>query len=230
MPRTIAICGYGPGISDGVARRFGREGFQVALVARNAARVEAGAKALGEAGITAKGFVCDLGDTAAVERLVADVRAQLGPITVLHWNPSAGVAGDIVTRDVAELRTAFDVGVNGLVAAIQKSLPDMKAQKDAAILVTGGGIGQPTPQVDQMAVRWNTIGIAVVKAAQHKLVRTLHHKLANDGIYVGEVMVVGSVKGTSFDRGQATIDPAAVADQFWAIYRRRSEASIQFRG
>jgi NAD(P)-dependent dehydrogenase (short-subunit alcohol dehydrogenase family) len=38
MSKTILIAGYGPGISDAVARKFGAEGFAVALAARNEAR------------------------------------------------------------------------------------------------------------------------------------------------------------------------------------------------
>ncbi|MDB4932083.1 MAG: hypothetical protein JWM10_4567, partial [Myxococcaceae bacterium] len=32
MKPTILVCGHGTGISDAVARRFGREGFAVAIV------------------------------------------------------------------------------------------------------------------------------------------------------------------------------------------------------
>ncbi len=48
MTRTILVCGHGPGISDAVARRFGREGFAVALVARNAERLAAAVASLGQ--------------------------------------------------------------------------------------------------------------------------------------------------------------------------------------
>ena len=34
----------------------------------------------------------------------------------------------------------------------------------------------------------------------------LSAKLATDKIYVGEAMVLGSIKGTAFDSGQATIE------------------------
>ena len=39
--KTIAVFGVGPGMGRAVARRFGREGFQVALVARNQTRLDA---------------------------------------------------------------------------------------------------------------------------------------------------------------------------------------------
>lgn len=230
MPRTIVICGYGPGISDGVARKFGAEGFQVALVARNQAKLDDGVRALGEAGITAKGFACDLGDTAAVERLVSDVRASMGPITVLHWNAYGSLASDLTTCSVDELRTMFDVGITGLVVAMQRSMDDMKSQSDSAILLSGGGLALYSAQVDAMAVGWQTMGLALVKAAQHKLTGVLHHRLKKEGIYVGEVVVLGSVKGTAFDQGRATLEPSAVAEQFWQLYRGRTEISIQYAG
>jgi NAD(P)-dependent dehydrogenase (short-subunit alcohol dehydrogenase family) len=31
MSKTILICGHGPGISAAVAKRFGRENFQVSM-------------------------------------------------------------------------------------------------------------------------------------------------------------------------------------------------------
>jgi NAD(P)-dependent dehydrogenase (short-subunit alcohol dehydrogenase family) len=226
MARTLLICGHGPGISDAVARKFGAQGFAVALVARNAERLAASAAALGDAGIRAQGFACDLGDPTAITQLVADVRAQLGPITVLHWNAYTGGAGDLLSCDLAELRKVFDVGVLGPVAAVQAALPDLRTQDNAAVLVTGGGFALYAEQVDKMVVQWNTMGLAVSKAAQHKLTHLLHHKLAGEGIYVGEVMVMGMVKGTAFDPGNATLEPAKVAGEFWRIYEGRSELSV----
>ena len=83
MTKTILVCGYGPGISNAVAERFGREGFAVALAARNADRVSAGVKALEAKGIRAAGFPTDLGDPTAARALVGKVRETLGPITAL---------------------------------------------------------------------------------------------------------------------------------------------------
>ena len=93
MKKTILVCGHGPGISDAVARRFGREGFAVALVARNGDRLTIAAHALRGAGLTAQGFPCDLGHPDAVRTLVGNVRAALGPISILHWNAYAEAPG-----------------------------------------------------------------------------------------------------------------------------------------
>ena len=104
MSKTIVICGYGPGIGLAVAKRFGREGFQVALVARNAERLAAGVAALESSGIRAAAFRADLSKETEVERVLESVRAALGPITVLQWNAYATSAGDLLAADAAATR------------------------------------------------------------------------------------------------------------------------------
>ena len=44
MTKTLIVCGYGPGISTSVAEKFGAEGFSIALVARNAEKLQNGVK------------------------------------------------------------------------------------------------------------------------------------------------------------------------------------------
>ena len=95
MTKTILVCGYGPGISNAVAERFGVEGFSVALVARSADRLAAGVKALEAKGIRAAGFPTDLSDPASVRALVSNVRETLGPITVLEWSGPTRLAPGI---------------------------------------------------------------------------------------------------------------------------------------
>ena len=225
MSKTIVICGHGVGISEAVARRFGREGYKVAIVARNAERLTVASQALNKDGIEAQAFPCDLAEPAAVKQLIAAVRSSMGPIQVLHWNAYSGGAGDLKTASTDELRAVLDVCVHGLVAAVQASLPDLKQEK-GAVLVTGGGFAFYDPNVDAAATQWGAAGLAIGKAAQHKTVGLLSKSLQGDGVYVGEVVVTGSVKGTAFDSGNATLEASAIADKFWELCRARDEVSV----
>ena len=228
MSKTIVVCGHGPGISDAVARKFGQNGFQVALVARSADKLQAAAARLAGEGIQAKAFPCDLGDPSRVKQLFADVAGALGPTTVLHWNAYVGAAGDLLSAKPEELRTVLSVAVDGLVAAVQAAVPQMKGQSDAAVLVTGGGFSKYDDNVDKMGVEWGAMGLSVAKAAQHKLTRLLHQRLGKEGIYVGEVTVLGMVKGTAFDSGNATLEPSAIADAFWKLHQDRAPLAVPF--
>lgn len=225
MKQTIVVCGYGPGISSAVAEKFGREGHPVAIVARNVEKLSAGVQALSAAGVKVQAFPCDLGEPDAVRLLISDVRDALGPIGVLHYNAYLGGAGDLTTATIDELYSVLDVSVGGLIVAVQAALPDLKANK-GALLVTGGGFAFYDPKVDAMATQWNAMGLAVGKAAQHKAVGLLRQKLASDGVYVGEVIVLGSIKGTPFDQGNATLEGSTIAEKFWELYTARSEASV----
>ncbi len=225
MSKTIVVCGYGPGISHATAERFGAEGFAVALVGRTAARLADGVKRLEARGIRAAAFVHDVGEPSNAGALASQVRERLGAISVIHWNAYSHAAGDLSTATVAELRGGLDLAVGGLVALYQAAHADLESQPDAAILITCGGLALNDPQVDAMAVKWSAMGLAIAKAAQHKLAAVLHHHLQPRGIFVGEVVVNALVKGTAFDSGHATLEPAVVATAFWDLYRARTTAT-----
>ncbi|HEX4340330.1 MAG TPA: SDR family NAD(P)-dependent oxidoreductase [Polyangiaceae bacterium] len=222
MSGVIVVNGYGPGISNAVARRFGREGFAVALVGRTEERLAKGAAALEAEKIRAKAFKCDVGDADAVRAMLASVRSSLGPIEVVHWNAYVGAAGDLTTAPASEVHAVLDVMVHGLLAAVQDALPDLEKSK-GAVLVTGGGLSKYDPATDEIAGSWNAMGLALGKAAQHKLVGLLNKKLAARGVFVGEVTVLGLVKGTLFDSGNATIDADTIAERFYELFRSRKE-------
>lgn len=225
MAKTIIVAGFGPGISTAVAERFGREGFAVALVARDAARLAAGVQALAAKGIRAQAFPADLGDAAEARAVVERVRAALGPITAIHWNAYAGRAGDLLAASPEDLRAALEIATVSLMAVVQAALPDLRSEQ-GAVLVTNGGFGLPIDAVDEAGVTYNAMGLSVANAAKHKLVRLLATRLARDGVFVGEVMVTGTVKGTAFDQGNATLEPATLGEQFWKLYRERTERRV----
>ncbi|MBL8685147.1 MAG: SDR family NAD(P)-dependent oxidoreductase [Myxococcales bacterium] len=227
MSKTIVVCGHGPGISDAVARKFGAEGYNVALVARTADKLATAAKAIAGEGIKCEPFVADLADAAAVVAMIGKVRAAFGPIDVVHYNAYAGGDGNILSTSPEGLRRSFDVSVTGLVAAVQASYADLVASK-GAVLVTGGGFAFYDARVDAMVAQFNAADLAIGKAAQHKLVGVLAAKLAGDGVYVGEVVVTGMVKGTAFDQGNAPLDPKDIAARFWEIYKARTTQSVNF--
>lgn len=51
---TLAIVGAGPGLGAATARRFGAEGFQLALISRHQDRVDTLAAELTDTGVTAR--------------------------------------------------------------------------------------------------------------------------------------------------------------------------------
>lgn len=228
MGKTIVVCGHGPGVSDAVARRFGAEGFDVALAARSADRLGAAAEALARRGVRAAAFPTDLADPVSVRALVGAARARLGPIAALHWNSLAEGAGDLLQADAASIRRVLDVSVTSLVVAVQAAHADLAAAK-GSVLVTNGGFGLVDPGIDALVVKMQVMGLGLGNAAKLKLTRLLAERLRRDGIHVGEVMITGLVKGTRWDDGSATIEPDAVAAAFWDLHAKRDALSVTVR-
>ena len=223
MPKTIVVVGFGPGISTAVAEKFGAEGYSVALIARSAARLAEGVKALAAKGVRAAAFPADASDPVSIAAALGKARAELGPVTVLHWNAySGGEAGDLMAADPAVVGRVFDVAVVGLLAAVQAVRADLKSQA-GALLVTNGAFGETSPQVDALAAHMKTMGVALANAAKYKLVGLFAQALKDDGVYVGEVMVAGAVKGTAFASGGDGIEASRIANTFWELYQARGE-------
>lgn len=228
MAKTIVVVGFGTGVSAAVAEKFGAEGFSVALVARNEARLAAGVAALKAKGVDAVAAPADASVPAAIRAAIQRARAELGPVTVIHWNAYGGAdAGDLIAADPSEARGVFDVAVVGLLAAVQEALPDLKSTGEGAVLITNGAFGDMTPEMNQLAVNLKSMGLALANAAKHKLAGLLAARLREDGVYVGEVTIAGAVKGTAWAQGDSGIEASAIADKFWELYQGRSALSAR---
>lgn len=225
MAKTIVVVGYGPGVSAAMAEKFGDEGFSVALVARTEAALVAGVERLKARGITAGSFRADAGDPMSIRNAIVQARAALGPVGVIHWNAYSGRGfGDLLTVDPAKLPGLFDVALVGLLSAVQEALADLKAAGDGAVLITNGAFGELNPMVDAFAVALGEVGVPLGNAAKAKLVGLLSARLKGEGVYVGEVTIAGVVRGTGQESpGMPTLDPAAIADAFWRLYKERDE-------
>lgn len=220
--KVAVVAGYGTGISAAVGRKFGSQGFHLALLARTASRLDAAVADFKAEGITAKAYPRDLTDSAAVKATITAVHSDLGPIDLLFWNPVSTPA-PLLTATPEQLVAAYDVTVTGLVAAVQAAHADLKAQS-GAVLVTGGGLALETDDMAAAAANWGIATLGIAKAAQRKLVHIMHKSLAADGVYVAEVTVMGGVKAKDKGETHATITPELVADDLWELYSKRDPA------
>jgi NAD(P)-dependent dehydrogenase (short-subunit alcohol dehydrogenase family) len=226
MSKTIAVFGAGPGMGRSVARRFGREGFRVALVSRNRARLDAFTRELVGDGIDAAGFDADFADRDALPSLVGAITARFGPIDVLEYAPS-GL--DWLTRqvpvrdaDTESFEFPLDLLVRTPVTLIRHVLPGMIERGDGAVLFGLPVTNVPVPQVGN---------VGTVAAAAYSYLHNLHVDLAGTGVYAGLVQVAGLVGDSDAARFVAEnwdpallpepLDPADLADAMWDLYLKR---------
>src|SRR5437764_958478 len=84
---SIAIVGAGPQLGLAIARTFGSQGFDVALISRNREKLDGLVGTLTAEGITAAAFPADVLDRDALTQALKDAATQFGGIDVLEYSP-----------------------------------------------------------------------------------------------------------------------------------------------
>src|SRR4051812_17105978 len=85
---ALAVVGAGPQLGMSIARRFAREGFSVALLARSAEQLEKLAAALRDEGADAGAFPADIRDADRLRTALAAAEERFGGIDVLEFSPA----------------------------------------------------------------------------------------------------------------------------------------------
>lgn len=204
---VIIVVGAGPGLGASVARRFGREGYDVALLSRDADQLEELGTAMQAEGITTGWTALDVTDDAALREAITRFAGHAGHLDALHFNPSTFRQQDPLSLTPDELLADVRLGVGALLTAVQAARPFMRA--GARVTATGSmAADQP----------WNeAASLGVQKAGLRNLVRSIDTTLRPDGIRAVSVTVRGTLgKGTRFD-------PDLVADAIFAASRQDEE-------
>jgi NAD(P)-dependent dehydrogenase (short-subunit alcohol dehydrogenase family) len=94
--KVAAVLGVGPGLGAALARRFAREGFAVALMARNEDGLSGIRQEIEGDGAKALPVSADATDPASVEAAFGRVRSELGDPEVFVYNAGAFEMGGIL--------------------------------------------------------------------------------------------------------------------------------------
>jgi len=212
----LLVVGAGPGVGAAVARRFGREGHAVGLVARNRDRLDTMARQLRGDGITAAFATADVRNASAVRDAIDALEARLGPAEALSVSPLPDIATikPVADTTAEDLQAALELGVVGTAAAVGRVLPAMRAAGRGTLLFTTGSAAlTPTP---------GRATSGIVNAAQSVYIRMLHDQLAEEGIYAVHTVIVGPI-------GEDGHDPADIAQAMWDAADRRVDPQIVIR-
>jgi len=207
---TIAIVGAGRGVGAAVARRFGREGFRVALFARNQEKLDGLAAELGEQSITASGFAVDVRDSTALSVALEVASSKLGPIEVLQYSPipHRDFLKPVLETTVADLAGAVQFSILGSFIAVQQVLTNMRSVRRGTIVFVNGGTSV-RPRADYA-------GTSIAFAAESAYAQILHEALEHQGVYVAQLVIPGAIGEDDPDT-----NPDSIAQRIWTLHVER---------
>ena len=167
------VTGVGPGTGSALVRRFAEGGYRVAMLARDAGRLEALAKEVPDS----IALPCDVTDADALARTIARVGA---PKVVVH-NAVGGAFGTFEQVEAETLATNFEINTMALFHLARLTAPAMVAAGEGAIIVTGNTSAQRG--------RAAFAGFAPTKAAQRILAESLARDLGPKGVHVAYLII-----------------------------------------
>ncbi len=158
MTRTLFITGASSGIGEATARAAFAAGWNIALMARSADKLDALAEEMGDRVLALPGDATDL---AAQERAVAETVEKFGGLDAAFANAGMGVKAPGTEKgDPDEWRRVVDLNIMGLLYTTRVSLPHLRKSK-GHLLLTGSAAGRRhIPGSIYGATKWFVHGYA----------------------------------------------------------------------
>nr|WP_295974929.1 SDR family NAD(P)-dependent oxidoreductase [uncultured Bacillus sp.] len=207
--KTLVIIGAGKGLGLSLAKRFGKENFHVALVARNAIKLQEMVDELKIVGIESSYFTADLYNKDQINEAMAGIKQEYGHIDALEFSPMAGhfPPTSLLEITAEHARDTFEGFVTSAISVVNNVLPDMLARKEGALLFTTGLPSLfPIPMAGSM-------GIAM--SGLRNYVANLHTELLPRGIFVAHRALGVVIKEPGVD---TVNDPNHIADMWYQTY------------
>lgn len=206
--RTLVVIGAGPGLGMGIARRFGREGYRIALIARSRARLDEYAAQLAGEGYVAQGFAADATDRDQLLAALDNIEAAFGGIDVVEYSPMVdyAIVKPVLAMDAATIQQTLDLYLFGAMAVAERVLPTMRKRGDGAVLFTTGA---------SAAANFPSHGsVAIAMNALLSYTRMLSASLAHEGVFVGSIVIAQPIVADE------------IAEMYWRMVNERATAAL----
>ncbi|KAM9967649.1 hypothetical protein ACTFIW_001733 [Dictyostelium discoideum] len=224
IKKVCCVIGVGKGIGFGVAEKFAKEGFSVALVSRNKEKLEPFVqniqKKFGDTGSFA--VEMDATNAESVEKGFKEIRSKINgrPIDVLIYNASAPFKVVSVEKtDVNDFQNAWKASCLGAFLTSQQVLSEMYGQQNGTIIFTGA-----TASLRGGA----SFGLfASSKFALRGFAQSLARESYPKGVHVSHVIIDGYVdinRDYSSRPKENWIDPDAIASTYFSLYSQDKSA------
>mgnify|MGYP001301255818 CR=1 FL=1 len=132
--KVALITGASYGIGFAIATAMANCGATIVFNDIKQELVDKGLAAYKEAGIEAHGYVCDVTDEAAVNAMIAQIKADVGPVDILVNNAGLMKRIPMIEMSHTDFMRVIDVHVGGAFNCSKAVLPDMIAKREGKII------------------------------------------------------------------------------------------------
>jgi NAD(P)-dependent dehydrogenase (short-subunit alcohol dehydrogenase family) len=179
--KTALVTGASRNIGRAIALAFAAQGADLVLNTRvNGDELNAVAAECRNAGVRVHAALADIGDATAVEAMVRDATAALGPIDVLVCNAAIRPHTSITETSVDDWHRVMAVNLHSAFYLARAVVPAMKERGRGSIIALGGQ--------SSITGRPNTSSVTAAKSGLLGFIRALAAELGPLGIRANMVI------------------------------------------
>ncbi|MGH6985591.1 MAG: SDR family oxidoreductase [Caulobacteraceae bacterium] len=192
MAKVAVVTGAGAGVGRATIEEFARQGFDVALLSRDASRLDQAADEVRRQRVRAVPIPTDVADAAAVEAAADRAEAELGPIDVWVNVAMATVFSPVSKLTAEEVERGTKVTYLGQVHGMMSALKRMRVRNRGVIVNVGSALAYRSVPLQSI--------YCGAKAAIRGFTDSLRSEIIHDGLDVRLTMVdLPAVNTPQFD-------------------------------
>lgn len=182
--KVAVVTGGAVGIGKAIADRFVEEGGIAILLDLNAAGIDAAVADIKGKGGRAAGYVLDVSDRDAVQRVIASVVEDHGRIDILVNNAGVSRYRPFLTATSEDWDHVLNVDLKGVFFGAQAAAPFMTAAGYGKIINISSALGTGATPHNTAGSPGGSAAYASAKAGVIMLTKTLARELGPSGINV----------------------------------------------
>lgn len=211
--QVAVVVGVGPGLGGAIVRRLASGGMRVAMLARNAERLDPLAgeiRARGEGIAVAYG--CDATQERSVEQAMQSIRCDLGSPDLVVYCVEGFHPGRSIDIEVSAFEDSWRHTCLGAFIVAREAARTMTARGHGTIVFTGASssvFGRP-----------GYLNLAVGKFGVRGMAQVMAKELAPMGVHVVHLLIDGGIEeeGTTPAEHRVLLDPDALAEIIWSLH------------
>jgi NAD(P)-dependent dehydrogenase (short-subunit alcohol dehydrogenase family) len=221
MTKTLLVAGAGQGLGKAMAKRFVREGYAVALAARNEERLSSLASEL-----DASAFPADLTSESQVANLFKQVEARLGAIEAVAFIAATRVQGAFAELSAADFENVWRQSCLSGFLVGREAARTMLPRARGSVIFTGAS--------GSTRGRAHFAAFAAAKGGLRFMAQSMARELGPKGIHVATVLIDGAIASERMWRdhrdrmeklgAEGALQPEAIAETYWQIHNQPRSA------
>jgi NAD(P)-dependent dehydrogenase (short-subunit alcohol dehydrogenase family) len=217
QPGTAVIVGVGPGFGYALARRLALEGFDLALVSRDAAKLAPLVEELSKRGRRIASIGGDVTDETTVKSIFNQIQKQFGAPSMVVYSLQDSCRDRVLEVSVSAFERAWRHNCFGPFLVARHAGSMMQAAKAGSIFFIGS--------TSSLIGRAEHLTLAVGKFGQRALAQVMARELWPSGVHVAHIVIDADISQTeAHHSSHPQSEPDHIAISILAVHRQPKTA------